>query len=400
MIFSESGKGKIIIIAIFVAAVVLAAIFGFPGDFTRLFFGAAPAATPAPTVLKNRTNQKPGANFEIVAQNLQIPWEIAFLPEGDLLVTERAGTLKRIGVQGRTFKIDGIKHIGEGGLLGITLHPDFLQNRWLYLYLTTATQAGLQNRVERYRLENNSLQDKKIIIDNIPGAKYHDGGRIAFGPTLAPNGTATSKPNYYLFITTGDAGNSNLAQDINSLAGKILRLKDDGSIPRDNPFGNAIWSYGHRNPQGLTWDNQGRLWATEHGRSGLLSGLDELNLIEKGGNYGWPVIQGDEKSAGMRSPIIQSGPKETWAPAGAMYFNDTVLFTGLRGESIYQAKILKDGFANSVTTHLRGVFGRLRAIKIGPDGFIYVTTSNTDGRGKEKTGDDKIIKISPELFKF
>src|SRR3989338_5902530 len=323
---------------------------------------------------------------ETVADNLQIPWEIVFLPDSDLLVTERPGTLKRIGKEGRVYVIEGVEHKGEGGLLGIALYPRFSENRWIYLYLTTKNDSGLINRVERYRFEKDRLAEKKIIIDNIPGASYHDGGRIAFGP------------DNYFYITTGDAGNSNLAQDINSLAGKILRLKEDGSIPKDNPFGNAVYSYGHRNSQGLAWDNQGRLWATEHGRSGVLSGLDELNLIEKGKNYGWPEIQGDEKKTGMETPIVQSGADETWAPAGMAYWNGSLFFAGLRGESLYEVKIL-DNNKVSLKAHFRREFGRIRTVVLGPDGYFYITTSNTDGRGDPKPNDDKIIRINPNVFR-
>jgi glucose/arabinose dehydrogenase len=324
--------------------------------------------------------------FEVVADNLQIPWEIAFLPNGDLLVTERPGTLKRIGKESRVYVIEGVRHIGEGGLLGMALHPQFSENRWIYLYLTTSIGDGLKNRVERYRFEEDRLSEKTIIIDNIPAAAYHDGGRIAFGL------------DGYLYITTGDAGSSKLAQDINSLAGKILRIKDDGSIPPDNPFGNAVWSYGHRNSQGLAWDNRGRLWATEHGRSGIRSGLDELNLIEKGKNYGWPVIQGDERKAGMETPIIQSGPDETWAPAGIVYWNGSLFFGGLRGQSFYEAKIFDDDKI-LLKAHFRQEFGRIRAVVMGPDGYFYIATSNTDGRGDPKPNDDKIIRINPRIFR-
>ncbi len=324
--------------------------------------------------------------FEIVADNLQIPWEIAFLPDGDLLVTERPGRLKRIGKEGRVYAIEGVEHIGEGGLLGMALHPRFAKNRWIYIYLTTQNGEGLINRVERYRFEGDHLSEKTTIIDNIPGAAYHDGGRIAFGP------------DDYLYITTGDAGKNNLAQDTSSLAGKILRLKDDGSIPSDNPFGNAVYSYGHRNSQGLAWDDKGQLWITEHGRSGILSGLDELNLIEKGKNYGWPIIQGEEKKTGMKSPIIQSGPNETWAPAGIAFFDGSLFFGGLRGESLYEAKIIESSKV-PLKVHFRQEFGRIRAVVFGPDGFLYLTTSNTDGRGILKQSDDKIIRINPLIFR-
>ncbi len=339
---------------------------------------------PTPTLLQEGI--KVEKEIEILAENLQVPWEVAFLPDGDLLVTERPGMLKRVGQEMRIYAIEGVEHIGEGGLLGMALHPQFSENQWIYLYLTTRSGDSLINRVERYRFAGDRLTEKKIIIDNIPGAVNHDGGRIAFGS------------DDYLYVTTGDAGNPNLAQEINSLAGKILRLKDDGSVSSDNPFGNAVYSYGHRNSQGLAWDDKGRLWATEHGRSGILSGLDELNLIKKGENYGWPLIQGDETRASMKTPIAQSGNDETWAPAGAVYLRGRIFFTGLRGESLYEATISQDGKVESIKAHLRGAFGRLRAIQVGPDGYFYISTSNTDGRGDPRSGDDKIIRVNPEIF--
>ena len=339
--------------------------------------------------LSKKISRNPESTWEIVADNLQIPWEIVFLPDGDLLVTERPGTLKRIGKEGRVYIIEDVEHVGEGGLLGLALHPRFSENKWIYLYLTTKSEAGLINRVERYRFEKDRLSEKKIIIDNIPGATHHDGGRILFGRDIGPE--------YYLYITTGDAGNSKLAQDINSLAGKILRLNYDGSIPSDNPFGNAVWSYGHRNPQGLAWDTRGRLWATEHGRSGILSGYDELNIIEAGKNYGWPIIQGQETKIGMVSPVVQSGADETWAPAGAAFWDGSIFFAGLRGESLYEAKIVDEKVELKI--HFRQDFGRLRSVTLGPDGYLYITTSNTDGRGDPRQNDDKIIRINPSIFR-
>lgn len=320
--------------------------------------------------------------FEIVAENLRIPWEIVFLPDGELLITERPGTLQKVGRDRKIYTIEGVEHAGEGGLLGLVLHPRFSENHWLYLYLTMKASDGLINRVERYHLERDRLLEKKTIISDIPGAAYHDGGRIAFGP------------DGYLYITTGDAGNPKLAQDINSLAGKILRVRDDGSIPPDNPFGNAVWSYGHRNSQGLAWDDKGRLWATEHGGHGR----DELNLIEKGKNYGWPVIQGDERKEDMESPIIHSGPNETWSPAGAVFWDGSIFFGGLRGESLYETKFIGEHKVE-VRSHFYQEFGRIRAVVLGPDGFLYITTSNTDGRGKPRPNDDKVIRINPRIFR-
>lgn len=325
-------------------------------------------------------------DMSVVAENLDIPWEIAFLPGGDMLVTERSGSLVRInGDRQQRTEIAGVSPSGEGGLLGLALHPDFSDTGWLYLYLTSENERGLINRVVRYRFESDTLSEPTTIIQNIPGASYHDGGRIAFGP------------DGLLYITTGDAGNSDLAQDQDSLAGKTLRLRDDGSIPDDNPFGSAVYSYGHRNAQGLAWDDSGDLWQTEHGRSGRLSGFDELNRINAGDNYGWPVIEGDESRSGMQQPIAHSGADETWAPAGLAYLDGSFYFAGLRGESLYQAQILEDGSVD-ITAHLRQDFGRLRAVTVGPDGFLYVSTSNTDGRGSAQNNDDRIIRLNPALF--
>ncbi len=319
---------------------------------------------------------------EVVADKLTIPWEIAFLVEGKLLVTERPGRLLLIDQKRTVIPIDGVAHRGEGGLLGMALHPDFAKNHFLYLYLTSLSRDGLTNRVERYRLDGKTLLDRKVIIENIPGASNHDGGRLAFGP------------DGMLYITTGDAQKSSLAQDKNSLAGKILRVDDDGNIPKDNPFGNAVYSHGHRNVQGIAWDAQGRLWATEHGRSGVQSGLDEINLITKGANYGWPTIQGDQRAKGMESPMIHSGPNETWAPSGMTIVDNRILFAGLRGESLYQATITDTGSLSGLKAHVRGVYGRLRTVSVGPDGSVYLLTSNRDGRGTPSNQDDRVIRMA------
>jgi glucose/arabinose dehydrogenase len=297
-----------------------------------------------------------------------------------MLVTERSGQLLRLGNIHQMIHANDTLHIGEGGLQGIALHPNFQKNKWIYLYRTVKKENRIVNRVERYRLYNGVLTDKTIIIDDIPGAMYHDGGRIAFGP------------DHYLYITTGDAA------DIHSLAGKILRLSDDGTIPFDNPFGNAIFSYGHRNPQGLTWDTEHRLWSTEHGPSGFESGEDELNLIEKGQNYGWPIIKGAQTKANMRTPILQSGKEETWAPASALYWDGSIFFGGLRGEALYEARI--DKIPIVLKEHFKGQFGRIRTVVLGPDGYFYLTTSNRDGRGTPRSEDDKIIKIDPKIFRY
>lgn len=324
-------------------------------------------------------------SIRVIADHLRVPWEMVFLPDGDMLIAERAGTIRRIGKEPSTISVEGVVEVGEGGLLGMSLHPHFASNNWIYVYVTARTDAGLRNRVMRYRYQYNMLTDPAVILDNIPAAQYHNGGRIAFGPDGK------------LYITTGDASDSKAAQDTNSLAGKILRLNDDGSIPGDNPFGNAVWSYGHRNPQGLAWDDRGRLWATEHGRSGAQSGYDELNVIEKGKNYGWPLIEGPETREGLEAPVIQSGAAVTWAPSGAAYGNGRIFFAGLRGESLYEADLRGDRIV--LREHFHSAYGRIRNVALSPDGTsLYVMTNNTDGRGNPKTDDDMLLRLPLSLF--
>lgn len=321
----------------------------------------------------------PEGGIRTVATNLETPWGIGFLPDGDLLVTERSGRVQQVGDNGATYAIAGVRETSEGGLLGIALHPDFVQNNYVYLYSTTDIGGTLTNRIERYRLDGQTLRDRTEILTNIPASTNHDGGALAFGPD--------SK----LYITTGDAGNENTAQDRQSLAGKILRLNPDGSVPDDNPFNSAVWSYGHRNPQGIAWDQEDRLWSTEHGRSGIQSGYDELNRIEKGANYGWPIIQGDETREGMKTPILHSGSNDTWAPGGLAYAQGSLYFAGLRGQTLYQVKINSDDTI-SLSRHFTEQYGRLRAVA-AHDSELYFSTSNRDGRGSPANDDDHIYAI-------
>lgn len=274
--------------------------------------------------------------------------------------------------------IDEVAHIGEGGLLGLAVHPNFSENQFVYVYYTYQKGQDLANQVARFKKEDENLVDKKIIVDNIPGAANHNGGRIKFGLDR------------FLYITTGDALISDLAQDKNSLAGKILRVKDNGSIPTDNPFPSSpVYSFGHRNPQGLARDEQGRLWATEHGATAN----DEINLIEPGKNYGWPIIRGEEKAEGLEAPVLQSG-RETWAPSGTAFLEDSLFFAGLRSQILYEVKIKKEPI--TLQQHFSKKFGRLRDVVLGPDGFLYLLTSNRDGRGIPTLDDDQIIRINPK----
>jgi glucose/arabinose dehydrogenase len=342
-----------------------------------------------------------------VAENLSVPWGLAFLPHDNMLVTERPGRLTEISRDGTVvneIEISGVSPQGEGGLLGLALHPNFSSNRQLYLYQTYETGGGTQNRVVRYRYRNGSLTNQKNIITGIPGARYHDGGRIAFGPD-----------GRYLFITTGDAGNPREAQATSTLNGKVLRLQPNGDIPDANPFDNPVYSFGHRNPQGLAWTQSGRLFSTEHGRSGFRSGLDEVNLIKLGGNYGWPYFEGEEAcgtaniydpappesiagtSCDIIPPMAQSGPDITWAPASATIAGNTIYFGGLRGQAVYTASIQPSSVElqlGGVRAHLKETHGRIRTVKVGPDKeYLYITTSNDDGRGNPQENDDRIIRI-------
>lgn len=307
----------------------------------------------------------------------KVIWAMDILPDGRMVFTEREGTVSVVEPNG---SVTEILHInvhaeGESGLHGIAVDPDFSQNNFIYLYYTyTANNGDAFNRVSRFVYRGGLLDGEKIIIDEIPGASTHDGGRLKFGPDS------------FLYITTGDAQKPSRSQDKISLSGKILRVTRDGDPAPRNPFGTRIYSYGHRNSQGLTWDEQNRLWATEHGSSAH----DELNSIESGINYGWPEITGEETRTNMQSPIMQSG-KDTWAPAGAAYYSGSIFFGGLRGSALYEYNIA----TSKLTEHLKNRLGRIRDVIVGSDGFLYVSTSNRDGRGVPSTDDDRIIRINP-----
>ncbi len=362
------------VLLIVLVSVIVVAILGWlqRERIMSLVFGARESGTPIVSIQRPET-------IKIAAQELTTPWEIVTLPGGDLLVSERSGQLVRIGQNQQRITIENVRETSEGGLMGLALHPNFAENNYIYVAVTIDRAGTSFNQVLRYTLQNDVVTDKTVIIDNIQAAAVHDGGRIAFGPDGK------------LYVTTGDAGQEDRAQETNSLAGKILRINQDGSIPGDNPFNNAVWSYGHRNPQGIAWDADGRLWSHEHGPSGLDTGNDEVNLIEKGGNYGWPVIKGAQTRDGMRSPVLSSGDNDTWAPADMVYHNNALYFTGLRGQSLYKAVIGNDS-SLSLSSYFNGEYGRLRALHLNND-TMYLGTSNKDGRGTAMTNDDKIILI-------
>jgi glucose/arabinose dehydrogenase len=331
---------------------------------------------------------------ETVAENLDIPWAIAFAPDGRMFVTERTGTLRVIegGILQNAPILDLNVGGSEGGLLGLALDPDFEQNHYLYLYYTYSEFLSTYNRVSRFTESENSVTDELILIDKIPGAAIHDGGRIKFGPDGK------------LYITTGDAAKASLAQDLDSFAGKILRINSDGTIPIDNPFaGSPVYSYGHRNPQGLDWDLSEKLVATEHGPSGEKGfARDELNIIIAGANYGWPEITGDEEDLRFVSPLFHTGDV-AWAPSGAAFYDDDkipslkgkFLVANLRGTHLHVFDIdTTQGKILSEQSLFSGTFGRLRDVSVN-DGYIYLLTSNQDGRGSPRENDDRILRIMP-----
>lgn len=370
-----------------VVVLALAAGWGLNRLIRAHFFGASAPEGLARGATVAEAGQE---SVEVVATGLEVPWEIAFLPAGDLLVTERAGRIVRLGPDGerrQAYRVPDVRSVGESGLMGLAVDPSFAENRRIYVMLTSQDPGGgLENRVERYRLGEGSLEDRAVVVDGIPGARFHDGGRIAFGPDR------------HLYVTTGDATAPERAQDRTSLAGKILRVAEDGRPAPGNPFRDEVYSLGHRNPQGLAWDADGRLWATEHGRSGVRSGLDELNRVEAGENYGWPTIQGDETAGGVVPPVIHSGPDVTWAPAGLAHLDGRLFFGGLRGEALYEVRIRGQGVTEP-RVHFFGDFGRIRAVRVGPDGMLYLATSNRDGRGRVRRGDDRILRVDPAALR-
>ena len=347
----------------------------------------SPTSSDTPIVSSEKRSVEP----IVVLQNLSIPWDMAFISQNEVLVTERTGTVLKININSKEKTIvhtSTSSQKGEGGLLGIVLHPSFSTNNILYLYETYQESNQTFNRVIQYSYFANKLNKEKTIIDKIPGATYHDGGRMAFGPDGK------------LYTTTGDATQEKLAQNLDSLAGKILRMNDDGSLPSDNPFSESfVYSYGHRNPQGLAWDSAGQLWSTEHGPSGLQSGYDELNKIVSGGNYGWPLYEGNHKktsrnisSSDYIMPELHSGPNEVWAPASLAYSDGYLYWGGLRGESIYKAEI-QNNTAKNLKRLFTEEYGRIRFVHLGPNNEIYFSTSNTDGRGNPRDADDIILKF-------
>jgi glucose/arabinose dehydrogenase len=348
----------------------------------------------------------PEFQVETVASNLEVVWSIVFTADNRMFFTERPGRV-RVIENGKLradsfFVVPDVEPTGENGLMGMTLHPNFAENHFVYLaYAYREASGGDQKvRVRRYRENGTTLIEPKTIIENIPAARYHSGTRLKFGPDGK------------LYITTGDATNQSEAQKLNTLAGKTLRLNDDGGVPEDNPFVNQknarpeIWTYGHRNAQGMDFQPEsGLMFQTEHGPS-LIDGVslfkrtggDEVNIVERGKNYGWAKISHDMKRDGMETPIVQYSP--AIAPASGMFYRGAMfpelknnfLFGALKGESIVRL-VLDNRKIVSQDKLLTKQYGRIREIAEAPDGSIYFSTSNRDGRGNPAKEDDRILRL-------
>ena len=377
-------------------------IFSFIALAVALCFACSqpPAGSGAGEV---QTAPQSGTRFKIekVVGGLEVPWSIVWAPDGRMIVTERPGRVRV--VEKGTLKpqplyvVTDVEQTGESGLMSVALHPQFSSNRFIYLSYAYTSNDGISVRVIRLRETPEGLVDRKVIIENIPAAQYHAGCRLRFGPDGK------------LFVTTGDQTRRELAQRLDSLAGKTLRLNEDGTVPQDNPFvgqQNArpeIWSIGHRNAQGLDFQPGSNLmFQTEHGPSRFdgPEGGDEVNIVEKGKNYGWPVIHHTQSRAGMESPLLEYTP--ACAPASGAFYRGSVLanfkgnffFGCLRGERLQ--RVILDGRRVVSQEELAKDYGRIRDVAEGPDGFLYFSTSNRDGRGRPTQDDDRIMRIVPQ----
>jgi len=316
-----------------------------------------------------------------ITTSKDIPWGLDFLPDGSGIYTERdTFNVVKLAASGQKTVLGTIKGgkgtDGEGGALGLQVSPTFNSDHFVYIYYTTAND----NRIVRFTLNGNTLDttNTKVLLSGIQRNKFHNGGRLRFSPD-----------GKYLYAGTGDAQSGANAQNKNSLNGKVLRILADGSIPSDNPFGNAVWSYGHRNVQGLAFDSQGRLWEQEFGNSIM----DELNLIQKGGNYGWPSCEGTSGSCGGFVKPVRTWPVASCSCSGITIVKNTIFLAALRGERLYTMDISGTG-TTAPKAFFQGQFGRLRTVEASPDGDIWLTTSSGDKDSTPNNSNDKILHVA------
>lgn len=355
------------------AVVCLVLLAGCSGGGDERDGGGPADASSAP--VRGSSDEGPvPAGGQDVATGLEAPWSVAFLGDTALVSARDAGEVRELLGDGSTRvvgTVEGVDAAGEGGLLGIVVDDQ----RRLFAYSTSAEG----NRIERYELSGEpgslALGEPEVVLEGIPAGGIHNGGRLALGP------------DGMLYATTGDGGESSVAQDPRSLGGKILRMTPDGRVPDDNPTpGSLVWSMGHRNVQGIGWAEDGTMYASEFGQSTW----DELNRIEPGANYGWPEVEGTsgDGGEGFTDPIAQFEPAEA-SPSGILVRDGRVLMAGLRGESLRAVPVDSPGEARVV---LEGL-GRLRDVVAAPDGAVWVVTNNTDGRGSPRDGDDRIVRV-------
>jgi glucose/arabinose dehydrogenase len=335
-----------------------------------------------PTGDNSPSADAPAEVVRTIATGLAAPWGVAFLPNGDAVVTER-DTTRVLLLEAPSYDVREVGRIeaavglgdvgGEAGLLGVAVSPDFDSDRTLFFYYSTDTD----NRIVKARLQGGRLSTPQVILDGIPQGGIHDGGRLAFGP------------DGYLYASTGETGEGDLAQDKGSLGGKILRITTDGDPAPGNPFDSPVWSYGHRNVQGLAFDDDGRLWASEFGDKTY----DELNLIRKGRNYGWPMVEGRGGQDGLVDPQVVWST-DVNSPSGLAWLDGNLWLASLRGERLWRVDVHGDRASHPVDFFV-GRYGRMRTVVPTPDGRLWVTTSNTDGRGDPADGDDRILLVRP-----
>ncbi|GAA0417860.1 oxidoreductase [Acrocarpospora corrugata] len=332
------------------------------------------AGPPTPT-LASVTPVPPAGPPHTLVQGLEVPWAIAFLPGGDALVTERnSGRLLRVSAQGQTSvvaTIEGVAAGGEGGLLGVAVSPTFAEDHYVFLYFT----AGDDNRIVRAPYDQ-QLGDPVAIVTGIPKGGNHNGGRLEFGP------------DGFLYAATGEVGDRGLSQDKASLGGKILRMTMQGTPAPGNPYGTLVWSMGHRNVQGMAWDNADNMYATEFGQNTY----DEINLIKPGVNYGWPEVEGVSDDNRYANPIVTWSTDEA-SPSGLAYADGSLWAAALRGQRLWQVPVTDQGTAGKPVARYVDEFGRMRAVATAPDGLLWASTSNLDGRGSSREGDDRILVI-------
>lgn len=310
---------------------------------------------------------------EIILTDLDVPWDLEIVEE-TILISERTGSIVKTEEGEMVRKPVQLEYPladqPEAGLLGIAVPGSYRENDEIAAYYSYTSEEGIFQRIIILEEQEEEWIETRTILDRIPGGMYHQGGRIEIGP------------DNMLYATTGDATNPMLAQNLESLAGKILRMNMDGSVPEDNPFDDSlVYSYGHRNPQGLAWNEADELYATEHGDQAH----DEINKIEAGSNYGWPEIEGDATQEGMETPLVHSGSNEAWAPSGMAYFDGIFYFGSLRGEAVRQF----DEEAAAVSV-LEDGYGRIRDVMVTEEG-LYFITNNTDGRGNPNPDDDRLL---------